>query len=123
MTVSFNPLKANGHTFSRVPEFDDLEVSLSNDNARDVLQALGIDDLYSTTPWPITCFRAVLVVARRKRLGHASPAIPRTETRESGSMLLIDCGRDEGYVERKLALLSDLVNRAADVGATHIDWG
>ena len=24
-------------------------------------------------------------------------------------MLLIDCGRDEGYVERKLALLSDLV--------------
>ena len=123
MTVSFNPLKANGHTFSRVPELDDLEVSLSNDNARDVLQALGIDDLYSTTPWPIACFKAVLVVARRQRLGHASPAIPTTETREPGSMLLIECGRDEGYVERKLALLSDLVNRAADVGATHIGWG
>ena len=42
MTVSFNPLKANGHTFSGVPELDDLEVSLSNDNARDVLQALGV---------------------------------------------------------------------------------
>jgi hypothetical protein len=123
MTVSFNPLKANGHTFSRLPEFDDLEVSLSNDNARDVLAALGIDDLCSTTPWPLPCSRAVLVVARRKRLGHASPAIPRSETREPGSMLLINCGRDEGYVERKLALLSDLVNRAADVGATHIDWG
>jgi hypothetical protein len=48
MTVSFNPLKANGQTFSCVPELDDLEVSLSNDNARDVLQALSIDDLYST---------------------------------------------------------------------------
>ena len=123
MTVSFNPLKANGDTFSRVPELDDLEVSLSNANARDVLDALGIDDLYSTAPWPLPCFKAVLVVARRQRLGHASPAIPTTETREPGSMLLIDCGRDEGYVERKLALLSDLVNRAADVGATHIGWG
>jgi hypothetical protein len=38
-------------------------------------------------------------------------------------MLMIDCGRNEGYVERKLALLSALVNRAADVGATHIGWG
>ena len=34
------------------------------------------------------CFKALLVVARRKRIGHASPAIPLTETREPGSMVL-----------------------------------
>jgi hypothetical protein len=69
------------------------------------------------------CFKALLVVARRKRIGHASLAIPLTETREPGSMVLIDCGRNEGYIERKLALLSDLVNRAAELGATQLGWG
>ena len=123
MTVSFNPLKANGQLFTHLPELDDVELSLSNANAADVLDALGIEDAFSASPWPLPCFKALLVVARRKRIGHASPAIPLTETREPGSMLLIDCGRDEGYIERKLALLSDLVNRAAELGATHIGWG
>ena len=123
MTVSFNPLKQNGQFYNRLPELDDVEISLSNANAADVLDALGIEDTFSESPWPLSCFKAVLVVARRKRLGHASPAVPRTETREPGSMLLIDCGRDEGYIENKLALLSDLVNRAAELGATHIGWG
>ena len=38
-------------------------------------------------------------------------------------MVLIDCGRAEGNIERKLALLSDLVNRAEELGATHVGWG
>ena len=123
MTISFNPLKANGHLFTHLPELDDLEFSLSNANAADVLDALGIEDAYSASPWPLSCLKALLVVARRKRIGHASPAIPVTETQEPGSMVLIDCGRAEGYIERKLALLSDLVNRAEELGATHVGWG
>ena len=123
MTVCFNPLKANGPLFTRLPELDEVEFSLSNANAADVLDALGIEDAFSASPWPLCCFKALLVVARRKRLGHASPAIPLTETQEPGSMLLIDCGRDEGYIEQKLDLLSDLVNRAAELGATHVGWG
>ena len=123
MTVSFNLLKATGDLFTHLPELDDLEFSLSNDNAAAVLDALGIENSFSASPWPLPCFKALLVVARRKQIGHASPAIPVTEMREPGSMLLIDCGRDQGYIERKLALLSDLVNRAADLGATHIGWG
>jgi hypothetical protein len=102
MTVSFNPLKANGQVFTHLPELDDLELSLSNANAADVLDALGIEHSFSPSPWPLPCFKARLVVARRKRLGHASPAIPVTETQEPGSMVLIDCGRAEGYIERKL---------------------
>ena len=123
MTVSFNPLKANGQLFAHLPELNDLEFSLSNANAADVLDALGIEDAFAASPWPLCCFKALLVVARRKRLGHASPAIPVTETQEPGSMLLIDCGRAEDNIERKLALLSDLVNRAEELGTTHVGWG
>jgi hypothetical protein len=71
MTISFNPLKANGHLFTHLPELDDLEFSLSDANAADVLDALGIEDAYSTNPWPLSCVKALLVVARRKRIGHA----------------------------------------------------
>src|SRR5208282_4636237 len=97
--------------------------SLSNANAADVLDALGIEDSFSERPWPIPCFRALLIVARRKRLGHASPAIPVTETQEPGKMLVIDCGRPEGYIEQKLSKLSDLVNEGIEIGATRVGWG
>jgi hypothetical protein len=63
---------------------DDGEFSLSNANAADVLDALGIEDSFSERPWPIPFFRAILIVTRRKRLGHASPPIPVTETRKPG---------------------------------------
>ena len=89
MTVSFNPLKADGQLFTHLPELDDAELSLSNANAADVLNALGIEDVFSASPWPLPCFKALLVVARRKRIGDASPAVPVTEAQEPGSMLLI----------------------------------
>ena len=120
MSVSFTLYKANGQRFDPLPGHDDREFSLSNANAADVLDALGIEDSFSERPWPIPCFRALLIVARRKRLGHASPAIPVTETRKPGTMLVIDCGRAEGYIEQKLAKLSDLVNEGVEIGATHV---
>ena len=123
MTVSFTLYKANGQHFDLLPGNDDHEFNLSNANAADVLDALGIEESFSESPWPIPCFRALLVVARRKRLGHASPALPVTEMRERGFMLMIDCGRAEGYIERKLAALSDLVNLGVEIGATHVGWG
>jgi hypothetical protein len=106
-----------------LPGHDDGESSLSNANAADVLNALGIEDSFSERPGPIQCFRTLLIVARRKRLGHASRALPVTETQEPGKMLVIDCGRAEGYIEQKLANLSDLVNEGVEIGATHVGWG
>ena len=50
MTISFNSLKANGHLFTHLPELDDLEFSLPSANAADVLDALGIEDVYSASP-------------------------------------------------------------------------
>jgi hypothetical protein len=38
-------------------------------------------------------------------------------------MTLIECGRREGYVERRLKDLSDLINHGLDAGATHVGWG
>ncbi len=38
-------------------------------------------------------------------------------------MFVIDCGRAEGYIEQKLAKLSDRVNEGVEIGATHVGWG
>jgi hypothetical protein len=121
MSVSFTLLKANGQRFDLLPGHDDREFSLSNANAADVLGALSIED--SERPWPIPCFRTLLIVARRTRFGHASQAIRVTEMRKPGTTLVIDCGRAEGYIEQKLAQLSDLVNEGVEIGATHVGWG
>ena len=76
--------------------------------------------LLRASPLPLSCLKALLVVARRKRIGHASPAIPVTETQEPGSMVLIDCGSAEGYIERSSP--STPVNCAEELGATHVGW-
>ena len=115
-------MKVSGRRFDLLPGHDDREFSLSNANAADVLDALGIEDSFFERPWPIQRFRALLIVARRKRLGHASPPIPVTEKRKPGRMLVIECGRPEGYIEQKLAKLSDLVNEGLEIGATHVGW-
>ena len=117
-----HPLESQRATLRPLARHDDREFSLSNANAADVLDALGIEDSFSERPWPIQRFRTLLIVARRKRLGHASPAIRVTEMRKPRTMLVIDCGRAEGYIEQKLAKLSDLVNEG-EIGATHVGWG
>jgi hypothetical protein len=38
-------------------------------------------------------------------------------------MTIIESGRPEGYVERRLKDLSDLVDRGLAVGTAHVDWG
>ena len=43
MSVSFTLLKAAGQRFDLLPGHDDREFSLSNANAADVLDALGIE--------------------------------------------------------------------------------
>jgi len=47
MSVSFALLQANGQRFAPVPGHDDREFSLSNANAADVLDALGIEDSFT----------------------------------------------------------------------------
>ena len=108
MSITFVVLRQSGQRYDRAPlTADDSELSLSNENAHDVLDALGIEDPFSSSPWPIAPFRARLAATRRKRLGHQSAAIAATERSEPGRMTIIECGRPEGYVERRLKDLSD----------------
>jgi hypothetical protein len=44
------PLEANGQHFDSLPGHDDREFSLSNANAADFLDALGVHDLHLRTP-------------------------------------------------------------------------
>jgi hypothetical protein len=118
-----HPLESQRATLRPLARHDDREFSLSNANAADLLGALGLEDSFSERPWPIPCFRALLFGARRKRLGHASAAIPVTETTKLETMLVIDCSRAEGYIEQKLTQLSDLVNEGVEIGATDVGWG
>lgn len=122
MTIQFTPLRLNDDRFQSVNLPDDFEFCFSNANGLDLLDALGIEDAYATQPWPIQCFRALVTVARRKRLGHISPEIPTTEDRKEGRLTVIDCGRREGYIERRLEELSNLLNRSIEAGATHMNW-
>ena len=111
MTVSFNRLNASGHLFTHCP------TSTISSSATPTLPT-------SWTRKPVAAFlhqsppRRRLAQAHRQR----SSAIPITETQEPGSMELIDCGRAEGCIGRKLAF-SDPVYRAEELGATYVGWG
>src|SRR5208337_3469673 len=61
MSITFVVLRQSGQRYNRAPlSADDSELSLSNENAHDVLDALGIEDPFSSSPWPIAPFRARL---------------------------------------------------------------
>src|SRR5271166_3304512 len=52
MSITFVVLRQSGQRYDRAPlNADDSELSLSNENAHDVLDALGIEDPYSSSPW------------------------------------------------------------------------
>ncbi len=123
MSINFNVYRETTTGFDLVDVPDQLEVSVSSANGRDLLHALGIEQTCSDDPWPIHCFRALITVARRKRLDHQSPEIPVTEHVTPGRCTFIDCGRPEGYIERRLCDLSHLLNHSVEAGATHIGWG
>ncbi len=50
MSVGFILYKAKGHRFDPLPGYDGWEFPLSNANAADVLDALGIEDSFSERP-------------------------------------------------------------------------
>jgi len=127
MSVTFCMVRQVGERYQSVlhgdEDYSDESFNLCNRNAADLLAALGIEDDTMCDRWQINHFRALLTVARRKRLNYSSPEIKTTVDASPGHATFIDCGRDEGYIERRLQELSDLVNKGLDNGATHVSWG
>jgi hypothetical protein len=116
MSVSLNLLKAAGQHFDLLPGHEDREFSLSNVNAAAVLDALHRRRLLRTSMADPLLPRAPhRRPAQAPRTG--SPAIRVTEMRNPRTMLVIDCGRAEGYIEQKRGQLSYLVNEGVEIGA------
>jgi len=107
MSFTFVVLRQSGQRYDRAPlTADDSELSLSNENAHDVLDALGIEDPYSSSPWPIAPFRALLTATRRKRLGHQSAGLCH------GNLILVP-GNPEAGVRSQAAVAARHVRKAS----------
>lgn len=103
------------------PDYDPrIDVNLSNVNAREILGILG--QYMHGAPLPIEQFINLVAIARRSYFNRTSPALQGSVYRDGSGVAFIDCGRDEGYVERVLARLSSLSQASKDYGATHIGW-
>ncbi|WP_034999344.1 hypothetical protein [Beijerinckia mobilis] len=123
MTISFNAFPITG-TVSRFIDLpDEAGFSISNANGQALLNVLGITKTCSSSPSPIQAMTALLTVIKRKQFGYRSPAIPATTNQKPGHALFIDCGRSEGYIERRLENFSDFIDASLKAGATHIGWG
>lgn len=103
-----------------------IDVNLSNDNAIEILNLLGLE--MHATPMPIEQFINIVAHHRRKRLGKMSAAIPPTVVDGANdnpvvAVLASMTGRRAGYIEDNLKRLSDLAQAFKEYGATTIGWG
>jgi hypothetical protein len=126
MPMSFKPyIRDTAPNSCRLPDaargdFDDFDIPFTNDNASDVLAAIGLRPQPGMLP--IDAFANLVTTALRRHLGKKSPAIPRSEERKPCQIIVINYGRAEGYIEAPLGDLAGLVQRSRAINATHIGW-
>jgi hypothetical protein len=131
MTVTFTPYSApeTDGQFWKWPEAcqrdpERFTLELNNRNAADVLARLGYPgETWLDEPLRIDEFAELVRLALRRSLGTRSPAVESQELPQIDTgMTVIECGRAEGYIERRLYDLAMLAARAREAGATHIGW-
>ena len=129
MTVCFAPYVRDADRdvwilpHSGCPDQHEFEIDVCNANAVDLLLALGLEPAPCGDLIAIDVFANLVTAALRRRLGRRSPELPTVEDAQPGRMTIIDVGRDEGYVERKLLALMQAIRRGRAIGATHFSWG
>jgi hypothetical protein len=129
MGIEFNPVISDENTgYWEVPDDarrnpDAFELSLSSSNGLDLLETIGFTESYPEAPQPIDAFAARVTAALRKSIDAPSPEIPVHVDKAPGRVTVIDLGRDEGYINRRLYDLSMLIQKSRRIGATHISWG
>jgi len=99
------------------------ELNVSNANGDDLLVALGFAPNLSCPPVAIASFAARVTNALRQRLGKRSPELQTIVDNDPGAIIVIYCGRREGYLEERLGDLAALVQRSRVADATHLGWG
>lgn len=96
------------------------EVNMSNANARDVLAALGVDA--DAEDWAGT-FQAADLQVRASlalTLARRSPALESIRYQEDGGVQVVECGREEGYLQARLAEVERLAILANSRGLSVI---
>jgi hypothetical protein len=103
MTVTFSAYDEQSETFAS--DAYDMDVNVSNANARHLLDALGFDTEDLTGSAPAEMFEGAVLLALA--INPADEGIPAHEL-VPGRSNLIDCGRRAGYTDERLAQLRTL---------------
>lgn len=112
---------ANGYKVYE-PVLGDLECNVSNANGYSILEALCIE-ADPCGGLPINEFIGRGQVWLKRNIGKPSEEIEVTESRAApDKCLVIDCGRQEGYLNRRIQELVMLAQEGKAKGATHFTW-
>jgi len=128
LSISFMPYVYDGACdFWVLPDAarhdaDSYEVNLSNANAVDVLEAMGLRPEAAGLV-SIDSFSGMLAAAVRRHLDRRSRKIAPVTDREPRRITIHYCRRRSGYIEARLGDLARLVAKARGINATHIGWG
>ena len=100
------------------PDYDPEEdLSLSNSNMREVMDALGYD---AEDTIPIDEFIGKATQFLKQSIGKQSPAQPDQVDRRAGGGAFIDAGKPEGYFQKAVMAMSKIARIGKGRGATHV---
>lgn len=100
---------------------DDADINLSNANARAILEYLGIADAELCGEIRSFELRNLCTKAIERLLINGDEGVKTTVQKFENGPLVIDYGRPEGYMIRRIKQLYDLTLKAGDIGV--ICWG
>lgn len=98
--------------------FDPFDVQMSNQNAREVLNTIGITELDGSMDATDFLGRVLIALAREPM----DPALVPSVENVSGGAKVIFCGRPEGYIINKLMGLKNLAEAAREINE-EVVWG
>lgn len=100
---------------------DDADINLSNANARAILEYLGIDNPELYGDMRSFELRNLCMKAIERLLINGDKGVKTTVQKFEDGPLVVDYGRPEGYMIRRIKQLYDLTLKAGDIGV--ICWG
>ena len=113
MSVSF--------TIAGAPEDFEGDMNLSNVNARVILEYLGVDNPELYGDMRSFELRNLCMKAIERLLINGDKGVKTTVQKFEDGPLVVDYGRPEGYMIRRIKQLYDLTLKAGDIGV--ICWG
>jgi hypothetical protein len=98
----------------------DLDINLSNDNAHEVIEALGYVVEEGFFQAPASAFKEAIHRYLQRGIGKIDPGIDAKIDAAPDRMTMIHCGRREGYLAQTMHRLAVMVDEGIRRGATII---